>query len=161
MLAFSPAVHALQIIASWDATITSDPNAAVIQSTISSAIQYYEARFSDPVTVTILFKEMSISGLEGQSSWWYYNISYSSYLAALQSHSATANDATALAHLPSGTLNPVTSPSTVRVKTANLHALGFTGHNSGLSGGYDGIIGLHTSNMNLSRDSINPSRYDL
>jgi len=33
--------------------------------------------------------------------------------------------------------------------------------NSGLPGGVDGIIGLHTSEMNLSRNSIDPGKYDL
>lgn len=156
-----PSLRALEIIPSWDSSITSDPNAAIIESTINTAIQYYEARFADPITVMIEFQEMSTAGLEGHSSWWYYNISYSQFRAALQTHATTPNDAIALANLPSGTSNPVTSTSNVRVKTANLRALGFTGRNSGLPGGLDGIIGLHTSQMNLSRDSINPGKYDL
>jgi hypothetical protein len=47
------------------------------------------------------------------------------------------------------------------VKTANLRALGITGLNSGLPGGVDGIIGLHMAQMNLSRASNDPSKYDL
>ena len=41
-----------------DSTITSDPNAAAIKSTIYAAIANLESRFSDPITVTINFSEM-------------------------------------------------------------------------------------------------------
>jgi len=47
----------LVIKATFDSTITSDPNAAVIESTINSVIALYEASFSDPITVTITFHE--------------------------------------------------------------------------------------------------------
>ncbi|MDB6020895.1 MAG: hypothetical protein JWQ04_752 [Pedosphaera sp.] len=153
--------QALVIVPTFDSSITSDPNAATIESTINTAIQFYETRFSDPITVTILFQEITTSGLYGHSSWWYYNISYSTYRADLQADATTANDTLALAHLPTGSANPVTGSNTVRVKTANLRAIGINGDNSGLAGGHDGIIGLHTSQLNLSRASINPGKGDL
>ncbi len=153
--------QALVIVPTFDSSITGDANAATIESTINTAIQFYEARFSDPITVTIEFQEISTAGLFGHSSWWYYNISYSQYRADLQSDSSTTNDTVALSKLPSGANNPATGSSTVRVKTSNLRAIGITGLNSGLAGGYDGIIGLHTSQLNLSRASINPSKGDL
>ena len=153
--------QALVIVPTWDSSITSDPNAATIESTINTAIQFYEASFSDPVTVNIYFEEMSTAGLEGHSNWWYYDLSYAQFRAALQSDVSTTNDTLALAHLPGGSANPVTGSGYVRVKTANLRALGFTGYTSGLAGGVDGIIGLHTSQMNLSRASIDPNKYDL
>ena len=153
--------QALVIVPTWDSSITSDSNAATIESTINTAIQFYEASFSDPVTVNIYFEEMSTAGLEGHSNWWYYDLSYAQFRAALQSDASTTNDTLALAHLPGGSANPVTGSGYVRVKTANLRALGFTGYTSGLAGGVDGIIGLHTSQMNLSRASIDPNKYDL
>lgn len=153
--------QALVIVPTWDSSITSDPNAATIESTINTAIQFYEASFSDPVTVNIYFEEMSTAGLEGHSNWWYYDLSYAQFRAALQSDASTTNDTLALAHLPGGSANPVTGSGYVRVKTANLRALGFTGYTSGLAGGVDGTIGLHTSQMNLSRASIDPNKYDL
>lgn len=154
-------VQALVIVPTFDSSITSDPNAATIESTINTAIQFYQARFSDPITVTILFQEITTAGLYGHSNWWYYNINYSTYLADLQSDATTTNDTVALAHLPSASVNPVTGTTNVRVKTSNLRAVGINGLNSGLSGGYDGIIGLHTSQLNLSRISINPGKGDL
>jgi hypothetical protein len=63
--------------------------------------------------------------------------------------------------LPVSSVNPVTGTSTIRVKTANLHALGFTPYPSGSPDGYDGIIGLHTSQLNLSRASTVSTKGDL
>jgi hypothetical protein len=152
---------ALTIIPTFDATITNDVNAATIESTINSAIQLYQARFSDPITVTLQFKEISTSGIYGSSQWSYYNVSYSSFRTALAQHATTTNDAVALSLLPIGSANPVTGTPSISVKTANLHALGFTPFNSGLPGGYDGIIGLHTSQLNLSRASTVATKGDL
>lgn len=151
---------ALTITPTFDATITNDVNAATIENTINSAIQLYQARFSDPITVTIQFKEISTSGLYGQSQWWYYNEPYSSFRSALVSHATTANDTLALSLLPAASTNPVTGTSFISVKTANMHALGFSG-NSGLAGGYDGIIGLHTAQLNLSRATTLATKGDL
>lgn len=108
--AASPSGH-LTIIPTFDSTITSDPQAAAIETTIKSAISAYQLNFSDNVTVTITFEEMG-SGL-GLSSWYYDNFAYSSYLSALNSHATTADDSTALAHLPSGSANPVNGNSSV------------------------------------------------
>jgi len=161
ILAGGMRAQALVIIPSWDSSIASDSNAATIESTINTAIQFYETRFADPITVTIEFEEITTAGLEGHSMWWYYDLTYSQFIAALQADATTTNDATALANLPTGEINPVTGTDTIRVKTSNLRALGFTGLDSGLPGGYDGIIGLHTSQMNLSRATNNPDNYDL
>jgi hypothetical protein len=162
--AFAAGVYragALTIVPSFDPTITNDVNAATIENTINSAIQLYEARFSDPITVTILFKEISTSGLYGSSSWWYYSRSYTSIRQALALHASTTNDALAMSLLAANSTNPVTGTTTIRLKTANLHALGFSGLNSGLTNGYDGIIGLHTSQLNLSRASTVATKGDL
>ena len=164
LIVFSSGVlsaRALTIIPTFDATITNDVNATTIENTINSAIQLYQARFSDPITVTIQFMEITTSGLYGSSSWWYYGLSYSSFRTALAQHAHTANDAIAMSLLPASSANPVTGTTTIRVKTANLRALGFTGYNSGLTGGYDGIIGLHTSQLNLSRASTVSTKGDL
>ena len=160
LLGVMPA-RALVIVPTFDSTITSDPNAATIENTINTAIQFYEARFADPITVTIYFQEISTAGFFGTSYWWYYNIDYSEYLAALQEDATTTNDAIALANLPEDVINPATGTYYINVKTANLRAIGITGLNSGISGGYDGIVGLHTSELNLSRASIDPTKGDL
>lgn len=159
LLVIPTPARALVIIPVWDSTITSDPNAATIESTINMAIQFYEARFADPITVSIQFAETT-SGL-GQSHITYYTIPYTTFLTYLQNDATTTNDAYALSHLPAGPNNPVTGGLNIKIGTANLKAIGITGLNSGLPGGVDGIVTLNTSIMNLTRTSINPSKYDL
>src|SRR4051794_12650552 len=87
----------LIITPTFDASITSDPNAAAIEGVINQAIQSLESNFNDPITVNIPFQSMN-SGL-GQSSTFFFNINYTDYLHALQADASTANDAVALAHL--------------------------------------------------------------
>ena len=48
-----PASAGLTIIPIFDATITSDPNAAQIEATINTAIADFQSKFADPITVTI------------------------------------------------------------------------------------------------------------
>ena len=157
--ASTPGGRALTIIPVWDVSITSDPNAATIENTITQAIQFYEARFADPITISIEFQKMT-SGL-GQSTFDYYTISYTSFLSQLQTDSTTADDAYALAHLPVSSTNPVTGSASINVNTANLKALGFLGLNSSFTNGVEGIVYLNTTIMNLNRVTINPTKYDL
>ncbi len=137
---------ALNIIPTFDSSITSDPNAAAIEGTINQAISFYENTFTthtaSPIGVTIDFKEMT-TGL-GQSNTTLYKVSYQSFINALTAaNSADATDTTALAHLPNGANNPVTGSTRINVKTAELRALGYT--NVPPIGGFDGTIGLNTS----------------
>jgi hypothetical protein len=138
-----PAEANLVITPTFDSSITSDPNAAAIENTIETAIQTYENSFSDPINVTIRFQEMT-TGL-GQSNWFFYNLSYTTFLNALKADAKTGNDAIALAHLPKSSLNPVTGNGFINLKTADIRALGIAGNfPSGLAGGVDGIVGLNT-----------------
>jgi hypothetical protein len=146
----------LKINPTFDSSITSDPNAATIMNTINSAIAVYEAKFNDQITVNITFKEKT-TGLGGSFTI-LGTIPYSSYLSALQSHATTANDATALAHLPAGPNNPVNGSANIQVATANLRALGF---DATPSGGQDSTISLNVSICNLDRVTIDPNKYDL
>ena len=152
--------NGLTITPIWDSTITSDPNAATIQATINSTIQIYQTTFSNPTTVTITFSEMS-SGL-GQNISYYNTISYTSFRSALVSHGTSANDATALTSVPNQSTNPVNGNASVNLTLPNLRTLGFTGSSYNPPAGQtDSTISLNTSLMNLTRSSINPSKYDL
>jgi hypothetical protein len=151
-----PAVPAgaLTIAATFASSITSDPNAAVIESTINSAIAQYQSTFSDPITVNITYQEMG-SGL-GQSSTSIYSIPYASVYAALVSHATSASDAVALASLPNQANSPVDNQANMWVTSANGRALGFSTPASP-----DGIISINTSITNDDRTSIDPTKYDL
>jgi hypothetical protein len=141
----------------FDSSITGDPNATAIMNGINAAIQVYEAHYSDPVTVNIVFQTMP-SGL-GMSATFGGNTSYSSFLNALTSDSRTGNDPVALAHIPGGANNPVDGTASIRLTTANFRALGFNANPP--PGSPDSTISLNVSLMNLDRSSIDPSKYDL
>jgi hypothetical protein len=157
LLAIGVPGHAITINPTFDSSITSDPNGATIESTIDAAIGILDQTVLDPITVAIKFQETA-SGLS-RSNWYFESVSYTGYLSALSSHATSSNDTTALAHLPAGPDNPVNGSTLVNLQLANARALGYNANPP--TGQPDGIISLNTSLMNLSRTSVNPSKYDL
>jgi hypothetical protein len=137
-------VAGLTIQAIFESTITTDPNAAAIESAINAAIVNVQSKFADPITVTISFAEMN-SGL-GQSSTYYAPGNYSAFLAALKADAKTSDDATAIALLPSVANNPVNGSPTINVKTANLRAVGINVNPP--PGQPDGFISVNTTITN-------------
>jgi hypothetical protein len=130
----------MTIIASFDASITGDTNAAAIEATINTAVAMYGPIFNDPVTVNINFAESSM-GL-GASSTYFATSGYSAYLTALKGDASTPDDTTATALLPNSATNPVNGASTINVKTANWRAVGVTVNPP--PGQPDGFIQLNT-----------------
>ena len=115
----------LIITPTFDSSITSDPNAASIESTINQAINFYETTYSNPVKVNILFKEMS-SGL-GLTNKLDYNIGYTNFrngLVANQAISGQTDQQTALNNLPTGPNNPVTGNTMLGVKSPDARVFG-------------------------------------
>src|SRR5437763_7314936 len=49
----------MTILPTFDSSITGDPNGAAIQAMINQAIAIYQSRFSDPITIRILFRYSS------------------------------------------------------------------------------------------------------
>ncbi|HEX4122701.1 MAG TPA: NF038122 family metalloprotease [Verrucomicrobiae bacterium] len=145
----------LTITPTFNSTITSDPQAATIEATIKAAISVYRSDFSDSVTANFTFAEMA-NGL-GENSAETANFSYSSYRAALVTHATTTDDATALAHLPTGTANPVNGNSQVTLKLPLARALGLRS----ATGGNDATVYLNTSVMNLTSAVTDPSKFSL
>ena len=139
-----PSYASFVINATFDSSITGDSNVAAIESEINSAIGFYESTLTDPIAVSIQFGEMT-SGL-GQSSSGFYNVAYSTYLAALKADATSSDDATALSLLPNSATNPVNGSATINVKSANLRAVGLAGvpFVAGCRGACDGVIGLNT-----------------
>jgi len=152
-----PARANLVIQATYDSSITSDPNAATIEATIQNAINLYQNTFTDNITVKIKFQEMT-SGL-GASSTWLTQLTYTNYLADLTADATTANDTIALAHLPAGPNNPVGGGTAIWASVANARAVGVAIGQG--PDGFDGTIGLNTSITNLSRPDSDPNKYDL
>lgn len=155
VLAASRSAHALTITPIFDSSITNDPNALTIESGINTAIAMYETQILNPVNVTITF-QLSSSGL-GSSSTFLKTDTYTDFLTKLTAAQTSASDATAIAHLPVQSTNPVNGNANITMSTANARALGvFTGNST-----IGGTIFLNTSIMNLTRTSINPSKYDM
>jgi hypothetical protein len=147
----------LTIIPTFDSSITADPQAAAIEATINSAITVYEADFSDPITVSFDFQEVT-NGL-ASSSTYITTVSYSDYLSALQAQATSADDATALAHLPPGPNNPVNGNSQITLKFPLARALGFSANPP--QGRTDSTISLNISSMNITSSNPNTNNYSL
>jgi PEP-CTERM motif len=142
----------------FDATITSDPNHAAIESTINAAINYYDTTFTtsnafSPLTVNITFQE---GGGLGGSLTTVYKVNYSSFITNLHTASSgDTTDTTALAGLPVSATNPVTGTTTINLKSADCRALGL-----GCTIASDGTITLNTSITNPP-GSAGPNTYSL
>jgi hypothetical protein len=151
-LAVTPAYStSFTITATFDSSITNDPNAAAIEAIINSAIVTYETLFKDPINVAIDFKEMS-SGL-GQSSSNDTGINYAAFYSAYAANAAAnVNSAasTALADgvLPNQTGNPLAGLSGINaggevvLSNANAKALGLCF--GCIGSGFDGTVSLNT-----------------
>ena len=160
----------LTIIPTFDSSITSNPNAAAIENSISAAIDVLEALFSDPITVTIYF-QYSATQPGGQpadlsnSFFGYYSPAYATYLSMLKAGASTANDATALGNLPA---NP--PAGFIAMSSALGRALGFnnspgvvdSGGGINRGGTFDGIVTLNsTLPLQFTRaGGISPTNYD-
>jgi len=135
----------ISILPTFDSTITGDPNAAAIEGTINSAINFYDSTFTtafSPLTVNITFQE---GGGLGASNTTVFKISYATFIGALHiASSGDATDTTALAGLPVAAANPVNGSDSINVKSANCRALGI----AGCSLASDGSITLNTSLTN-------------
>src|SRR5882724_9679692 len=109
--ATTTASSGLIINATFDGSITSNPNAAAIEAAINRAIAIFESLFSDRLTIPILFR-YSTTGADGsplagvsQSEFAVYPITWSAYINALAADSRSSNDFTARASLPSSALS--------------------------------------------------------
>ena len=128
----------------FDSTITSDPNAASIESTINSVIAIYESTFSNPIVVPITFAECG-GGCLGESSFLLHDISYEAYSTALFNNAQATQNADQLAASaanPISTTNPVTGTTDILAKCATVDEL-FGQGSSGCAS--DGTISLGTN----------------
>jgi hypothetical protein len=147
--------YSLTIVPKFDSSITNLSQAAAIEATINAAIAVYEANISDPITAHFTFKNVT-TGLAGSSTYT-TTVSYSDYLVALKARATSADDATALAHLPPGPNNPVNGNTQITLKDPLARALGFGA--SPPSGQPDSTISLNIANMNITSSDPDPNKY--
>jgi len=155
MTATTTTSSGLVINPTFDSSILNDPNSAAIQAAINRAIAIYQSLFSDPITISILFRYSNTepnghpfpSGYLSVSDFVIYSISWDTYINALRADAKTANDTTANASLPPNSLS-----TNISVSGANGRAIGqdtppamFANGTLGNGGPYDGIVSLNSS----------------
>jgi len=168
---------ALTITPTFDASITGNANAAVLEADINTAIGIYQSLYSDPMTVSILFRYSTTgpngSALSGgtlaQSNYTIYTLAYASFITALTGDKKTANDNVAVANLPAATAfpnNPIRmTPSSADGRAVGLNTPGAMNSTGavGTGGTFDGIVTLNSSQpFQLSRvGGIASNKYDI
>jgi hypothetical protein len=144
----------LIIQATFDSSITGNPNAAAIEATINQAIATYQSIFADNVTVPILFRYASTQpggGAIGSSiaisNYVIYDEPWNTYIDALKADAKDANDTAANATLPNSALagNVVVSSANGRVLGLDTPTAMFANGNVGNGGPFDGIVTLNSS----------------
>lgn len=147
--------------------ISSDPNAATIESTIDQAISQITTNVTcnSPITISIEFEDDPNTSL-GENATPSMDLAYSQYLSDLEANPhKSSNDTTALGFLPAGPGVGFDHNATqISFVPALLDAIGdTTDGNSLISGnnGFAGAVGLNISTMNPSRNPYDPSKYDL
>jgi hypothetical protein len=150
----------LNFVATFDTSITTDPNAAAIEAGIMADLNALHRLVLTPVTVTIEFASET-TGLGGAAT--YYNVEpYSTYRSDLaRQASRTPLDKRALRSLPATSTNPVNGDADVNMTLPLLRATGEAA--LGNTGDHvDSTIFLNTSLLNLSRTGPqDPDKYDL
>jgi hypothetical protein len=149
--------EALVIVPTWDGSITKRADAAAVKAGIQAALADYGRRFSDSVTVSIVFADVT-DGL-GSSNTQTQNLDYRTFRSMLAARATTTDDATALAHLPNSDANPVNQALQMDFTLPHLRALGVSAPPP--QGSPDSTISLNLSIMNYTRTSIDPAKYDL
>src|SRR5205823_4841485 len=143
------------IHATFDSSITNNPNAAAIEAMINRSISIYELLFSDPITIEIRYRYSTTApdgtplpqGTLSQSDSVIYDIPWGVYINALRADATTDNDILANSSLPGNALS-----ANIKPKGPNGRAVGldtpptmFANGTVGNGGPYDGIVTLNFS----------------
>lgn len=162
----------LNIVPTFDSSITTNPNAAAIEGCINRAIGILENLFRDPLTVPILFRYSTtdadgapLGGAIARSRYGIWLKPWTTYLNALRADHKSANDTVANTYLPAA---PPPGFNSIVVSSANGRALGFTDTPSNqCSDGsnatgcpYDGIVTVSSSTAFKFTRPASASFYD-
>jgi hypothetical protein len=144
----------LTIHATFDSSITGNPNAAAIEAMINRAISIYESMFSDPITIQIRFRYATTApdgtplpaGTISRSEFVIYDIPWSTFINALRADAKTSNDDTANGTLPAAALSPTIKPASASGRAVLLDTppAMFANGTVGNGGPYDGIVTLNS-----------------
>ncbi len=145
----------LVIHPTFDGSITSNPNAAAIESMISRAISFHESLFTDPTTIQIRFR-YTTTAPDGMplsmrtlalTNMVIYPIPWSTYISALRADATTSNDTQANASLPGTALSGNVRPSSAGGRAVGLNTppAMFANGSVGQGGPYDAIVTLNSA----------------
>jgi hypothetical protein len=158
----------LVIHPTFDSSITSSPNSAVIQATINRAISIYETLFTDPITIEILFRYATampdgtpVTGL-AQSLTVVYGAAWDTWINALRADATSSNDNIAIASLPANALSGgiVTASANGRALGQNTPPAMFANGTVGTGGPYDGIVTLNSASLLQFSRPTDANRFD-
>ena len=169
MTATTAPATGLNIHATFDGSITGNPNAAAIEAMINRAISIYESLFSDPITIQILFRYTTtlpdgtpLSGAIARSDFVYYTIPWNTAVDSLIADARTSNDSLAIASRPNSALSPNVLPSSAngRAVRGNTPPAMFANGSVGQGGPYDGIVTLNSAAPFQFTRPTSASNYD-
>jgi hypothetical protein len=145
----------LTINATFDSSITSNPNVAAIEAMLNAAVSVFESTFSDPIVVSILFRYSTTyadgsalpAGLLASSQTGLYVIPWNSFIGALTADATTTNDTSANATLPGSALTTSLVPSSANGRAVGLStpSIVFANGSIGQGGPYDGIVTVNSN----------------
>ena len=158
----------LTIQATFDSSVTGQPNAAVIEATINQAISIYESLFTDPITIPIRFRYATtlpdgtpMTDLV-ESLTVIYSVGSNIWFNALRADAKSSNDSVAIANLPDTTLFP-----SIIASSANGRALGQNTPPAmnadgtvSVGGPYDGIVTLNSATSFQFSRPTDANRFD-
>jgi hypothetical protein len=121
-LAACASARALTINPIYDSSITSQSNAAEIETAFAYAAAQFESAFSDVITLNIDVTSVAGTSVLGQSSFSLVQSGYRQVRSLLISHATTTDDALAVASL--GSTNPTGTGSFYYVTRGEAKALG-------------------------------------
>ncbi len=155
MTASTTATTGLTIHATFDSSLTGNPNAAAIEAMINRAISILESLYSDPITVEVRFRYATTApdgtplpqGSVARSDFVIYMMQWSTFINALRADARTSNDNVANASLPGTALATTIEPSSANGRAVGLNAppAMFANGTVGEGGPYDGIVTLNSS----------------
>jgi hypothetical protein len=160
----------LTVHATFDTSITGNPNAAAIEAMINRAISIQESLFNDPITIQIRFRYATTApdgsslpqGTVSRSDFVIYGIPWSVFINALRADARTDNDNAANASLPGSALSQTIKPSGANGRAVGLNTpmAMFADGTVGNGGPYDGIVTLNSADPFQFTRPTSPSNFD-
>ena len=159
----------LVINPTFDNSIISNPNSAAIQATITQAIAVYQSLFSNPITISILFRYStttpsgsSMGTRVALSGFVVYDIPWNTFITSLKANAVSQNDATANASLPFAPLSTYIVPSSADGRAVGLNTPPgmFANGSVGAGGPYDGIVTLNSAQPLQFTRPVSAGHYD-